>query len=189
MARPRTVSDEAILDAARAALLEHGPGVSLSHIAGEVRLSAGALVRRFGSRDRLVFQALLPREPPDWTERLAAVTTSDEARAVTTDVLVEVLASFDRVGAALAVLRLSPHGTASVFPEGVAGPPVRLRRALAACLVEHELLTEDPGPTVDLLLGAVEARGFLGWIGPQMVEDVEDERAWVAALVERALGG
>lgn len=188
MARPRTFSDRQILDATLSCVTEHGPGVSLSVIGRRLGVSAGTLVKRFGSKEGLVFQALLPRERPDWAARLQS-SASGQGRDVLVQVLVEVCESFDRVGPALAALRMTAHGTAAVFPPGAPGPPVRLRAAVAAHLRHHELVPCDADVAADLLLGVVEARGFLGWVGPQMVAEAPDLRSWVTARVDHVLGG
>jgi AcrR family transcriptional regulator len=80
MARPRTRSDDEILEAVGVALGRYGPrDLTLAHVAGEVGLTPSALMRRFGSKAGLL-QAFARREadrawlapPPDGTpvERL-----------------------------------------------------------------------------------------------------------------------
>lgn len=55
MARPRKVSDEAVFAATQRAMSRVGPGeLSLSDIAREVGVTAGALVQRFGSKRELL---------------------------------------------------------------------------------------------------------------------------------------
>jgi AcrR family transcriptional regulator len=72
MARPRTVSDDAILTAAAQAVAASGPAnVTLAQIGGRVGLSAAALMRRFGSKDRLLL-ALARHGAETLPARLAA---------------------------------------------------------------------------------------------------------------------
>lgn len=60
MGRPRTVSDEAILDAVGALLHSVGPGaLTFSSAAAATGLSAATLVQRYGSRDAMLRAALL----------------------------------------------------------------------------------------------------------------------------------
>ncbi|GAA2878755.1 hypothetical protein Acy02nite_76860 [Actinoplanes cyaneus] len=55
MARPRTVSDSAILAATANAVAASGPaGVTLAQIGAAVGLTAAALLKRFGSKDQLL---------------------------------------------------------------------------------------------------------------------------------------
>ncbi|WIM99258.1 TetR family transcriptional regulator [Actinoplanes oblitus] len=71
MARPRTVSDDEILDAAAAAVAESGPAaVTLSQIGALAGLTAGALSQRFGSKRGLLL-ALARRDAAALPARIA----------------------------------------------------------------------------------------------------------------------
>ncbi len=60
MARPKTVSDEAILDAAGRVLRQSGPaGVTFAAVGAEAGLSPATLVQRYGSKDGLMRATLL----------------------------------------------------------------------------------------------------------------------------------
>ena len=61
MARPRTVSDEDVLAAARKVFLARGPGAPVSDIAARVGLSQPALFRRFGDKNEILRRALEPQ--------------------------------------------------------------------------------------------------------------------------------
>lgn len=85
MARPRTVADEQVLDAALALMLAKGPeSVTFAAVAEVTRLAPATLVQRFGSKPALV-KAVLARA---WdlldarTEALAAATEPTPAGAV-----------------------------------------------------------------------------------------------------------
>jgi AcrR family transcriptional regulator len=75
VARPRTTSDEAILQATGRALLRHGPGrLTLGGVAAEAGLSPATLVQRFGSKRGLLLAfarraAEHAREPFDRARR------------------------------------------------------------------------------------------------------------------------
>ena len=71
MARPSSVSDEDILAAAKTAFLQHGPQVSPQVIADAVGLSQPALFKRFGTKTRLMFRALVPAGAPHFVKLLA----------------------------------------------------------------------------------------------------------------------
>lgn len=192
MARPRSVTDEEILEAARRCVLDHGPGVSLARISREVGLSSPAILQRFGTKDALVFRALLPRHPPATTRLLALPPPADiDVDAVLVDLLAAIAEEFRQVGPALAALRMAPHAVPAVFPPDKAGPSVgarlRLARWLAAVERDSELPTADEQRLADVLLGAAEARGFLAWVGPQMVSDASD-RDWAVGVVSVVRG-
>lgn len=72
MPRPKTVSDEEIVSAARDVFLERGPSAPLSEIAKRVGLSQPALSQRFGSKRQLLAAALMPRSLPSWVAALEA---------------------------------------------------------------------------------------------------------------------
>lgn len=58
MTRPRTVSDESILDATLTVVQRVGPArVTLAAVAAEVGLSAATLVQRFGTQRDLLLAA------------------------------------------------------------------------------------------------------------------------------------
>lgn len=66
MARPRTITDEQILGTMRSSVLEHGPAVSLDLVAEKLGVTGPALLKRFGSRQKLMIEALKPPEIPTW---------------------------------------------------------------------------------------------------------------------------
>jgi len=183
IARPRTITDERALSLARACIVEHGPGVSLAKLSKAVGLSPPALLKRFGSKERLLFRALLPSGPPAWWQTLAAEPGPD-ARAVLVDVLTELCDTFVDVGPALAALRMSTVDVDTVFPPDALAPPVRVRRMLATWL-SRAGATGDTEALADAMVGAAEARGYLTWVGPQLVEG-RSTREWAERMA--ALG-
>ena len=58
IARPRQFTDEDILDATQACILEHGPSVSTNMIAERMGMSQAALFKRFGTKEKLFVAAL-----------------------------------------------------------------------------------------------------------------------------------
>lgn len=77
--RPRSFSDEELLDTARRCFLEHGPGVSTDLIAQELGVSQAALFKRFRTKQELMVRALLPLAPPPW---VATIENGPDARPV-----------------------------------------------------------------------------------------------------------
>ena len=186
MARPQTVTDTEILEVTRALLAEQGPGVSLATIGRALGVSAPALIKRFGSKEELVFRALLPPGPPVWREALERAPGADP-RAELISLLGAREAEFFQVAPALAALRMSRIPVERVFPEGRPSPPV-LARSLLADWLRRAGVAEPCEVRADALVGAVEARGFLRWVGPHMVGP-EPVELWAAALVAVVLGG
>ncbi|MCU0700842.1 MAG: hypothetical protein MUC96_30410 [Myxococcaceae bacterium] len=68
MARPRLVTDEQILKTMRASVLELGPSVSLDVVAERLGVTGPALIKRFGTRQNLMVEALKPPEEPPWVK-------------------------------------------------------------------------------------------------------------------------
>ena len=60
MVRPRRFTDAELLKVARSCFLQHGPAVSTARIAEEAGVSQATLFKRFGTKDQLMLQALLP---------------------------------------------------------------------------------------------------------------------------------
>lgn len=184
MARPRTVSDAEAVARARHCIVEHGPGVTLAVLAKAVGLSPPAIIKRFGAKEHLVCRALLPPEPPRWPERLEA-NPADDAVEVLTEVLIELCEGFRSVGPAFAALRMSDLEVNEVFPGDEPGPPLVARGLLAAWLCRAGVGAEAV-VLADAGVGAAEARGFLQWVGPQMVTGTD--RRWANLLARHLLG-
>ena len=64
MARPRLITDEQILTTMRSCVLEHGAQVSLDVVAQQLGVTSPALLKRFGSLEALMLEALRPPEDP-----------------------------------------------------------------------------------------------------------------------------
>ena len=180
------MSDEDALDRARRCIVEHGPGVSLSVLSAAVGLSPPALVKRFGPKEQLVFRALLPAGPPAWLDTLARPPGPDPLGELV-GALLELCQEFRAVGPALAALRMSPVAVERVFAEGQPGPAALARRRMARWLAAAGC-AHDEDVLADALVGAAEARGFLTWVGPQLLAAGPDE-AWARGLAALALRG
>ncbi|BBH68519.1 hypothetical protein ACTI_52040 [Actinoplanes sp. OR16] len=88
MARPRTVSDAAILAAAAHAVAEAGPAnVTLALIGDRVGLTAAALLRRFGSKEKLLL-ALARDAVATVPARLVAAASAERPLAALIDAFV-----------------------------------------------------------------------------------------------------
>ena len=62
MARPRQITDDQILEATRDAVLHNGAQVSLDIVAQQLGVTSPALIKRFGTRQKLILAALSPDE-------------------------------------------------------------------------------------------------------------------------------
>ena len=82
MARPRTVSDEDILDAAGRIMRQSGPaGITFAAVGAEAGLAPATLVQRYGSKDGLLRATLLRA----WDQLETATLVADEISPVDAD--------------------------------------------------------------------------------------------------------
>ncbi len=163
MARPQTISDEAIRVEARACLLEHGPAVSVATIAARLGVSAPALLQRVGSKVALLRLALVPELPADWARSLAEGPALDQPlRPQLTALLQQLEARFAQVVPSLIVARASRLDLSELSAQALDGA-AQVRRATAAWL--HRAGAASPEALAELLVGAVESRCFLAYMG------------------------
>lgn len=132
MARPRQVSDEAILQAVRDAIAEHGPGVSTTVIASRVDLSQAALFKRFGTKEVLFVKALSPDAPFMMLASLAGGPSADRPFQEQLQKLAENLhAMLHEMMPRIQALRACGYGPENIFKHYEVPPPVQGVRALA----------------------------------------------------------
>ena len=134
MARPRSHSDEEILDAARVCFLAHGPSVSIATIGAQLGLSGPALLHRFGSKKRLLIAAMCP-DPSELPVR--ALQQPLDERPITEqlrDIAEEVTAHMRRIMPHIVVLRAAGISPLEAWSRYEAPPPLILHRALSAWL-------------------------------------------------------
>lgn len=70
MARPITITDEQILEAARIVFLKDGMNASTVEIARLAGVSEGSIFRRFTTKEALFRAAIKPPEVPSWVREL-----------------------------------------------------------------------------------------------------------------------
>lgn len=135
MARPRLISNQQILDATRAAVNQSGPGVSLEVIAGSLGVSQPALLKRFGSRKKLILAALKPPADPHHAAKLRAGPDSRPLREQVVEVVTWLSTYFEENTPLIAALRESGIPMCDVFPPTDGEPsPLRIKRGVAEWL-------------------------------------------------------
>jgi len=70
MARPVTISDEQILEAARIVFVRNGINATTKDIARQAGVGEGSLFRRFPTKEALFTAAILNPPPPAWVREL-----------------------------------------------------------------------------------------------------------------------
>jgi AcrR family transcriptional regulator len=105
MGRPKEVTDEQIVAAARRCFLQRGGGVSAAEIARELGVSHTTLFNRFGSKDALMIAALAPSEKVGWIAALEAGPNDRPIREQLVEHGTVIAAYFQELHAGLAVLQ------------------------------------------------------------------------------------
>lgn len=165
MARPKQVSDEQILTAARTRFLRDGVGVSAAEIARELGVSHTTVLNRFGSKEALMVAALGPPLHVPW---VAALNAGPDERPIR-DQLVEhatVMSGFYReLMVGVAVLRSAGVDIeGELHKRGEELPPAQAMRALTGWLVRAQqagrLAECDVETLAATLLGALHNWAF-----------------------------
>jgi AcrR family transcriptional regulator len=191
MARPRLVSDDAILEAVRRAVLELGPQVSIDHVAERLGVTAPALFRRFGSRAELLLAALRPHEPPF----LGHLHGGPDERPV----LEQLAEIFERIGDWVATsfpCMSALRESGITFDElgwGDDAPPLRMQRALAAWIERAQrrglVAVDDARLTATAMLGAIQAPAFLRHVAKPRSSQPFDARSVARGFAHLFLRG
>ena len=135
MGRPKEVSNEEIVIAARRCFLERGAGVSAVDIARELGVSHTTLFNRFGSKEALMIAALGPPEVVPWVVALENGPDDRPIREQMVEHCKAISAYFEKLQAGLAVLHAVGITTQKLL-RGRKGdpPPVKALRALVGWL-------------------------------------------------------
>jgi AcrR family transcriptional regulator len=129
MGRPKTISDEAILQIAREVFRKHGHTATTREVAGAAGISEGVLYQRFGTKDALFFAALHARGP-DLKELLGPEEPSDDARAYLRDVLRKLGAYYAEVIPLALRQMMHPSFDPASLSRATPGGPAELREGL-----------------------------------------------------------
>ena len=193
MTRPRQVTSEAILEAARVCAVERGPNVSLEVIAERLGVTPPALLKRFGSREAMMIAALRTAEEPAWVKALASGPDERPLEAQLAVLFSRILDFFSSEAARMSTLCESRLPLHRIFDAERPPPPVQHTWALAGWLDEARarglVRREDFEMAALGMLGALHARAFLKhffrrsfWRGSR-----KDYVAGLANLYARAL--
>jgi AcrR family transcriptional regulator len=162
MARPRQVSDEQILASMREAVLADGPGVSLEQVASHLKVSAPALLKRFGSRQALMLAALRPADNPAWIEQLAQGPGEGGLEEQLSSIFLQISEFMSDAIPCVVALRESGIPSEQLFPKSQ--HPERGLRAMQRWLKLAKQMGLVTAPELDTaafaMLGALQTRAF-----------------------------
>jgi AcrR family transcriptional regulator len=138
VARPITITDEQILEAARAVFLKDGFNASTVEIAQRAGVAEGTLFRRFATKERLFQAALRAPVVPSWVRELDNISGHGDMRDNLTRIVREII-RFAQERIPFVLLRWShkPASSDAVFPEEGESPVARDSRRLAQFLQEE----------------------------------------------------
>lgn len=131
MARPRTISDDQILEAARECFFEQGPAVSTDIIAERLGVSSQALFKRFHNKQELMLAAIAPCGPAPWIPLVEAGPDDRPLRDQLTQILSELAEFFVDIARRMSVLRWSNVHPRELMDRFDEPPPLVDLRVLA----------------------------------------------------------
>ncbi len=132
MARPTTISDEQILEAARAVFLEEGVNASTATIARRAGVSEGTIFKRFATKEALFFTALGVPPPPAWLLALEATAGQGEVVENVARIAEQLIDYLKQVIPRLMLLWSSRTFPKDMMPKFDELPRVKALRALTA---------------------------------------------------------
>ena len=187
MGRPRTVSDEVILEAARAVFLEHGPSASTQAIADRLSLSQAALFKRFGTKQDLMVAALRPPIPSFLGEVSKGPTLEQPLYPQLCSIARDAVVFFRTMVPRLMVLKSSGVDLEQHLKTFEEPPPVMVRRLLSGyfqrAMDAGLARPADPLAAASLCLGAFHMHSFMSHITDEVMSD-DDLFAFSDAVVD-----
>ena len=187
--RPRSFTDEELLATARRIFLEHGPGVSTTRIAKALGVSQAALFKRFGTKNDLMFRALLPPAVPAWVQHVEVGPDDRPLAEQLTEIAHLMIAFFQHYIPCMSTLKAANVDVREAFRRYEVPPPVRARASFIRWLqaAEHRGLIRsvDHASMAEAMIGGLQGHVFLSHILGR--DDGND--AFVASWLDLVLHG
>jgi AcrR family transcriptional regulator len=166
MARPTTISDERILDAARAVFLEQGIAATTAEVAKRAGVAEGSIFKRFATKAELFKSAMkIDLEDPDFLRTLVAARDEDDPCDTLYAVGLQAVAFFRRM-MPLVMLQFGT-GKKIGLPENFLGPqspPLRALKTVAAFIDRQiragRMRKHEPEIVARMLLGSIQSYVF-----------------------------
>lgn len=176
MARPQTITDQQIDEAARRVFLRRGPSAPVGLVAQELGVSSAALFQRGGSKQALLARALRP-------EMSAVLARIGSGPAAGTPAIRQLGAILDDLCGVLRLLVPSlVTMRAAGLPVSPAGPPPpllvrqKLARWLSRAYADASMAGPPPATLAEILLAAIESRCFHRHVGGDAFAPGSDRR-------------
>jgi len=124
MARPKSIDDEQILEAAREVFLEEGIQATTAEIAERAGISEGTIYRRFSTKHELFVAAMDIPHPPQWVRTLREVDEDDDLREALEQISLEAIAFFEEIIPKITMV-ICNLGEEQLFQSESEAPPLR----------------------------------------------------------------
>jgi len=195
MARPKTISNEKILEKARELFLARGVSVTTAEIASAAGISEGTIFKRFPTKQALFFAAMGIDEFEDWAADLPSLAGKGTVRKNLIGLAGRVMKVFQVLQPKMMMLWSSRHlNPKELHPliHGPDSPPRRNHAALAQYLRQEMALGRiravDPDTVVDIFLGTIWKRTFFKSMGMHLYDPVSEE-VFASNLVDTLWNG
>lgn len=192
MARPRTISDDQILQTARECFLEHGPSVPTDVIAEQLGVSPQALFKRFHSKQDLMLAAIAPSGKAPWIPLVEAGPDDRLLDEQLSEILKELAEFFVDISRRMSVLRWSGIDPKDLLARYDEAPPLVDIRVLSEWLQR----AADRGLIRSIDFKATAMLMLTSMHGPAMLTDMlgkhptgHSRREYVSYMVDVLLQG
>jgi len=192
LARPRTISDDQILQTALECFLEHGPSVSTDVIAEKLGVSPQALFKRFNNKHDLMLAAVAPCGDAPWIPSVEAGPDDRPFSDQLSEILHELAEFFVDISRRMSVLRWSNLDPREMMEKHAEPPPLVDLRVLSGWLeraAERGLIRPiDFKATAMMMLTSMHGPAMLtDMLGKHPTGHSRDE--YVACMVDILLQG
>jgi len=192
MARTKSITDEQILDAARAMFREHGFSATTSQIAEEAGISEGSIFRRFASKQELMICAL-GISKPRWIELVEGLV--DDVRPVDeqlTDLITAMLDFFIENMPKMTAMMAAGVDMREKMMRSPDSPPVKGMKAIANYFAQlredGRIRMADPEILARMLLATTHHYAFSEFAGLNEVLPMPRE-TYVRGVVDNLMRG
>lgn len=167
MTRPLSISDDQILEAARAVFLQKGIRATTAEVARRAGVAEGSVFKRFKNKDELFVACMEPAVlGADWVRTFVTGATKRDVRAVLYQAGLETIEFFRQL---LPIMMMSWSNRArSGLPPHLSGanpPPLRALKAVAGSLETHmragRLKRHDPEILTRVFIASMQNYAFL----------------------------
>lgn len=191
MARPTTISDDQILDAARQIFLEKGVSGTTAEVAKKAGVAEGSIFKRWKTKQDLFFAALKPSTiVPEWVENLHARVGQGDIRESLADLGTQLVEFFRKLVPLLMMCWSNPRSTGgSGIPQHLTGPnpaPVLAIKRIAGYFEAEmrlgRIARRDAEVMARSFLGSIQHFAFL-----EIITQNRDELPMPAEMFIRSL--